>query len=310
MIHYEPHPHWLRDVWRLPKTPVARASVISTLLASAYAASVTALIDVAAAGDIPHGAAAFSVLGGITSIALAFRLNNAKTRWWEGRLHWGFLVNHARNLAALVACFWDPADAAGRRRMAGLLGDFAIGLSGHLRDRFDSEELASLTAAERTEASRREHPMSLLATLVWSEIERRRAAGELSTAQVLELQPHARALLDVLGACERIRRTPIPFAATSAIRWFFLAFTAFVPVGLHAEFGWLCVPIAAVVHFALAVMDKLAAELEDPFGLDAHDLPTRFIAEAIRRQTHEIVGVTVDTVDVQPRSPRQYQLVA
>jgi putative membrane protein len=95
----------------------------------------------------------------------------------------------------------------------------------------------------------------------------------------------------VLGACERIRNTPIPFAVTATTRLFLLGFTLLVPLGLHQEFGWLAVPVSMSAYLGVAVMDVLAAELENPFGIDCNDLPTRAIAETIRRQVHEILEV-------------------
>ena len=127
---------------------------------------------------------------------------------------------------------------------------------------------------------------------------------------MFQLEPHARALLDVLGACERIRATPIPFAVTAAVRLFLLLFVIFVPIGLHPELGWATVPVAMVAYFALAVMDVLASELENPFGIDCNDLPTRSIAEMIRRQVHEIVDVVWHGApDTQPARPQLYQKI-
>jgi len=129
-------------------------------------------------------------------------------------------------------------------------------------------------------------------------------------SHIIELQPHARSFLDVLGACERIRATPIPFAATSVIRLFLLLFTACIPFGLHGEFGWYAVPVCMLTFFILAAMDAIAAELENPFGIDCNDLPTRYIGEMIRRQVHSILGVErVGEPDQQPAKPGMYQKI-
>lgn len=297
MIRYEPHPHWLRDIVRFPISYALRSAVFGALWMGAYAAALTLALELLGDIDVPHGSTAFGVLGGVVSLALAFRLNNAYARWWEGRQQWGLLVNHARNLAALIGSMWPASDIAGRRRMVGLLGDFCVGLSAHLRGELSADELDALSSEERAVAERRGHPLSYVSQLLWAELEQRRADGRLDTAQLLLLRPHVAALLDVLGACERIRTTPIPFAVTAAARLFMLLFTIMVPIGLHDEFGWTAVPIAMAAYLGLAVMDVLAAELENPFGLDCNDLPTRTIAEMIRRQVHEIVEVEREGAD-------------
>ena len=43
---------------------------------------------------IMHG-----MLGFVISLLLAYRINSAYDRWWEGRKLWGSLVNNSRNLA-------------------------------------------------------------------------------------------------------------------------------------------------------------------------------------------------------------------
>jgi len=260
--------------------------------------------------ELPHGAAVFGILGGVVSLGLGFRLNNAYARWWEARMHWGMLINHCRNLAGLVESTWAADDASGRKRMAGLVGDFVIGLSADLRGALDLEELETLSAEERETAAKRGHPLSYVSQLIWAEIEERHREGQLGVGEIVLIQPHARALLDVLGACERIRKTPIPFALTAAIRAFLLIFALLIPLGLHGQFGWLTIPISMFAFYALAVMDVLAAELEDPFGLDCNDLPTRSMAEMIRRQVHELVGsVRSGLPDQQPASPALYQKI-
>ena len=291
MIRYEPQPRWLQDIVRLPISYALRRALYGAALMGAY--TVVLLLALRSLGEVhvPHAAVALSAVGGLISLALAFRLNNAYARWWEGRTHWGVLVNHSRNLAALVHAMWRPSDKAGRVRMAGLIGDFAVGLSLHLRGEPFVDELDGLTEDERADARGRAHPLSYISRLVWSELEMRRAEGTLDGAQLIVMEPHVRGLLDELGACERIRNTPIPFAVTSVARLFMLGFTLLFPLGLHAEFAWLTVPVSMAAFFAMAAMDVLATELENPFGTDCNDLPTRQLAEMIRRQAHEILDV-------------------
>jgi putative membrane protein len=38
-------------------------------------------------------------IGFVFSLLLAFRINSAYDRWWEGRKIWGSLTNSSRNLA-------------------------------------------------------------------------------------------------------------------------------------------------------------------------------------------------------------------
>jgi len=149
MIVYEPQPRWLRDIWRLPLSYALQRALLGTLGIGAYATLWIWLLNRTVIVEFPHGATAFGLLGGALSLTLAFRVNNAYARWWEARLHWGLLVNHSRNLAALTHAIWVPDDRAGRARMGGLIGDFAVGLSRHLRGELQVEHLESLTEEEQ-----------------------------------------------------------------------------------------------------------------------------------------------------------------
>jgi putative membrane protein len=311
VIRYEPNPHWIRDIRHFPVSYALRRAVSGMVGMGIYSIALVWTMETLAGDfELPHGAAAFGLFGGVISLALAFRLNNAYARWWEARQHWGLLVNHSRNFAAIACAQWPADDTQGRRRLAGLLGDFAVGLAMHLRGELKPEHLESLGPKEREEVNKRSHPLSYVSHLVWAEIEKQRGAGNLDTAQQLQLQPHARGLLDVLGACERIRNTPIPFAVTAAARLFLLVFAILIPLGLHQEFGHTTIALAMAAYFALAVMDVLAAELENPFGLDCNDLPTRSMGEMIRRQVFEILGSDREgSPDTEPVAPQLYSKI-
>jgi ion channel-forming bestrophin family protein len=53
--------------------------------------------------------------------------------------------------------------------------------------------------------------------------------------------------------------------------------------------GLWSIPIVLFVLYALASLEVIAEEIEEPFGLDANDLPTEKIAAAIRKNVMEIL---------------------
>jgi putative membrane protein len=46
----------------------------------------------------------------------------------------------------------------------------------------------------------------------------------------------------------------------------------------------------AVIFYVLASLELIAEEIEDPFGVDANDLPTDEIAAGIRKTVKEILA--------------------
>ncbi len=75
------------------------------------------------------------------------------------------------------------------------------------------------------------------------------------------------------AGCERIATTPLPFAYTLLLLRSAYVFCLLLPFGLAASLGWLTPLFTAVVAYSLFGLDALSEELEDPFGMEANDLP-------------------------------------
>jgi putative membrane protein len=97
------------------------------------------------------------------------------------------------------------------------------------------------------------------------------------------------ALLDITGACERIRKTPIPFSYNVYLKIFITAYAILLPFSLMSEFGYWSIPAVMFVFFAFIGVEMMAEEIEDPFGLDCNDLPTGTIAHTIKGNVFEIL---------------------
>jgi len=74
-------------------------------------------------------------------------------------------------------------------------------------------------------------------------------------------------LLDHVGACERILKTPLPLAYSVKIRRFLILFLVTLPFGLLDEVPshWLIPFITFMVAYPLLALDQTGIELQDPF---------------------------------------------
>src|SRR4051812_42068844 len=104
--------------WLWPPPPIARKLWMTVCAAVAYGAGVWAFCV-----NNPElrmrWANEFAVINALViGVLVGFRTKAAYERWWEGRVLWGTLVNHSRNLAIkLRAADAGPAARAEASRL-------------------------------------------------------------------------------------------------------------------------------------------------------------------------------------------------
>jgi ion channel-forming bestrophin family protein len=94
---------------------------------------------------------------------------------------------------------------------------------------------------------------------------------------------------DVMGGCERIRNTPIPFSYSSYVKQFVMLYAIIMPFGLVNEFGYGTVIACMFTFFATMGLELLAGEIEEPFGTDKNDLPLDELGQVIARDVRGIL---------------------
>ena len=117
---------------------------------------------------------------------------------------------------------------------------------------------------------------------IYSLIRSWQAEGRIDGFQYLVLDAHAQGLMDVCGACEKIRSTPVVISYRGLLRKGMTVYILFLPWLLHLENGWFTVPVTMLVAYAVVGLELIATSLEDPFGTDGDDLPLDRIVEVIR----------------------------
>jgi putative membrane protein len=95
--------------------------------------------------------------------------------------------------------------------------------------------------------------------------------------------------LEICGACERIKNTPIPYSYSSFIKKFIVIYTLTLPFGVAFSLGYLAIPVVTFIFYVLASLELIAEEIEDPFGDDANDLPMKRLATVIGQNAEEIL---------------------
>ena len=233
----------------------------------------------------------FSLLGIVLSILLVFRTNSAYDRWWEGRQQWGNLVNNCRNLALLLHATLPTSDEICRRYLANHIANFCISLKEHLRKGINLDELVHLAPEERMLYASKVHLPNFIAFQIQKVVQDKFRSGEIAGEDLLNLKNHTQALIDIAGACERIKKTPIPFSYNVYLKLYITAYTLILPFGILPQFGYAGVVLIMFIFFAFIGIELMAEEIEDPFGLDCNDLPIGDIAHTIKQNVSELLEV-------------------
>jgi putative membrane protein len=289
MIIYQSNKNWLRDVVHLYKSWTMQKVVRSTGVVMAFTAFV-AFIELEALHLKNSGLniTIFSLLGVVLSILLSFRTNTAYDRWWEGRKQWGDLVNNCRNLAVYIHSAFPSEDKKVRLYMANRISNFCIVLKSHLRDGVDLNELINLTEADQEIYAAKAHLPGFIAYEIIQCVQDVFRAGGITPEDHLNIKDHTKALLNIAGACERIKKTPIPFSYNVYLKLFISLYALCLPFALIPMFWYWSVLMVGFVFFAFIGLELMAEEIENPFGVDCNDLPTGDIANTIKKNVFEI----------------------
>ncbi len=221
----------------------------------------------------------------IIGILLVFRTNSAYDRWWEARKLWGSLVNDLRNLSIKSREYVDLTEVE-MKRYGELLAAFALSLREHLRGKPLPPPSDSRT-----------HVPLAIAQMVYRHLHQWKRDGRLSDIEMIQLDRHARSLMDVCGACERIKKSPIAGSYTLILR---------IGMGMYfIVLPWLLVPtidnytflMVMISAYYVTALEFLAEEVEEPFGTQANDLPIDSICETIEDSIADVLHFRRDKAD-------------
>jgi ion channel-forming bestrophin family protein len=224
------------------------------------------------------------MLGFVISLLLVFRTNTAYDRWWEGRKMWGALVNNSRNFSLkLSAILKDEADKSYFRS---LIPAYASVLDKHLNDEETGQQLFDDVDLE---IDHHKHKPNQVAKMMFCKINALYESKKISGNQLIILNAEVQSFTEICGACERIKNTPIPYSYSAFIKKFIFFYVMTLPFGYAFSLGYYVVPVVVFIFYVLASLELIAEEIEDPFGGDANDLPTRKMAENIKKHIEELL---------------------
>jgi ion channel-forming bestrophin family protein len=231
-----------------------------------------------------------TLLSFVISMLLVFRTNTAYDRWWEGRKLWGALVNNSRNLAIKLNSMLGHEDASHRSFFKKIIPMYASVLAHHLHSETTRLALDEHEHPELAGLDTNRHLPNQVASLMFQRVNRLYEEGKIKGDQLIVLNGELQSFTDIMGACERIKNTPIPFSYSVFIKKFIFFYVMTLPFSFVISLGYIAIPVVAFIFYVLASLELIAEEIEDPFGGDENDLPMTKIASNIKKHVGEILS--------------------
>lgn len=231
-----------------------------------------------------------SLLGVVLGLFLVFRTNSAYDRWWEGRRLWGGIVNSTRNCALKINAYIESADE--RKWFSYMIANFVVATKEGLRQGVTMDDLDIPYDSDKKEIEKLKHKPNVIASLMYQRVNKLYRENRITGDQLINLDKELKDFIDLMGACERIKNTPIPYSYSMYIKKFIFIYLSTLPFAFVTSTGYMTIPIVMIIAYIILSVELIAEEIEDPFGRDINDLPTDELAVKIRDNVREILGVS------------------
>ena len=242
----------------------------------------------------------------VLGLLLVFRTNTSYERFWEGRKLWGSLVNLTRNLARQM---WvaietpQPQDVDAKIAAVHLLPAFAVAMKLHLRGEAPSPELAHLLSADQfAQLQDMNNPPLEIAFWIADYLQTQQARGTLNTYQLTYGLETLDGLVNALGGCERILKTPMPVAYSIHLKQLLMLYCLALPFQMVESVGWGTPLLVALISFAVFGIEEIGIEIENPFGHDPNDLPLDAICHTMVQNINDLISLVPGNSAIPPRA--------
>ena len=262
--------------------------------------------------SIPVGP--FEAAGAVLGLLLVMRVNAGYNRWWEARVLWGGIVNQSRNLA-IAGLTYGPRDGKWQSNFIRWIATFPHATRRSLRGERSFPELTKLLPEKDLRwVERSEHMPDAVASAIADELHHalNHPKTPMNGFAFQRAERERSKLIDYLGGCERILKTPLARSSAIQVRQFVFLFLITLPFALLTSFdagetglfeftddGYRSNPFILIPAFVMILayfllsLDRIGMELQNPFDTRRMDfLPLDEICTTIERNVLELLHET------------------
>lgn len=282
MIQYDPH-KWMDHFFDVQGTLVKEISVrvLSTVAWAALVVWVDIKVQHVGISSLLH-----QLVGLALGLLLVFRTNASYDRFWEGRKLWGGIVNETRNIVRLASVHFQDRELL--IRLTKLTALFPYSCMHQLRGTNGSHP-----EAEYSGLLQAQHGPLAVARSMTETIKAAKDRGDYGEMVLNSLDNNIQQLIDYQGGCERIRKTPLPFAYVVHLRRALVVYCWTLPFALVDTFAWFTILDVLFVSYVFFGIEEIGVEIEGPFGHDENDLPLEAITDTIQHNVYSLAGLEV-----------------
>lgn len=226
--------------------------------------------------------APYEIVGVVLALLLVLRTNSGYDRWYEGRKLWGGIVNQSRNLAT-IGLVYGPGDAHWRRQFARWVAAFPHACRHSLRGERDLEDMRDLMGSDTDTIVAAQHMPMFVAGRLGQMLREAVQQGHMDRFAFIQAEKERAELIDHIGACERILKTPLAQVFSIKIRRFLFIYLMALPLAIIDKTGIGTPFITLLVAYPLLSLDQIGIELQNPFSKKRlSHLPLEDICETIQ----------------------------
>lgn len=239
---------------------------------------------------------AFTLIGVALAIFLGFCNTAAYDRYWEGRKLWGALVIDTRSFVRQVLAYVknDPQNGIDTQVPIQLTIAYTYALNHQLRGTDAMPDMKRLLTREQAESleSVKFKPVLLLRNLAeW--LREAEENGKIDSITKMGMDQNLDKLSGIVGGCERIANTPIPFPYHVLLHRTVYIYCFLLPFGLVDTIGWMTPIMVTFIGYTFMALDAIVDEIADPFGTEPNDLALNSLCSTVEYSLLEMAGMPV-----------------